>query len=219
MGAETLVGGASPWAAAAQGAGALLNLGIGALQRHQGKKILKEAGDSPTEVIPAEVLQNQEMARLRANTGLPSEQYNQAIKNIQRQQMLAISKSNDRRGGLLTLPAINDSANNATLNLDVANAKARIGNEGTLMKVNNQVAGWRDKVWNNNVKQPWERKYQYGMSVLGSGNQNATTGIDQLAGAGALYGGSGGFRRGLTDPGSNWGLTGYANQRVRQQTI
>jgi len=215
MGAESLMGGmgsaaggATPWGAIASAAGGLINLGVGISQRHKGKKMLKDLGEAPIETIPNEVLQNQKMAQLRANTGLPSEQYNSAMKNLQRNQMMALRAGQDRRGGLALVGGSQQGLDDSTLKLDVANANARMQNERTLYGINNQVGSWRDKVWQNNVNNPYMRKYQYANSLLGAGNQNATTGVDQIAGAGALYGGSGGFRR--RQPQSNSGTMSEA---------
>lgn len=182
-----LTGGATPWGAIASGVGGLINLGVGIAQRHQGKKLLKQIGESPQENIPQAVLQNQQMATLGANVGLPSEQYAQAMKNIQRQQMMQLSRANDRRGGLLTLANGEQAANDALGSLDARNAQARMANQKTLYGINNNVGQWQDKVWQNNVKEPWMRKYQYANSLLSGGNQNATTGADQL-GAGVVSG-------------------------------
>jgi hypothetical protein len=198
MGLESLAGaasGATPWGAIASAAGGLINLGVGLSQRRKGKNMLRDIGESPNESIPNEVLQNQKMAQLRANTGLPSEQYNAAMKNLQRNQMMALRAGQDRRGGLALVGSSQQGLDDSTLKLDVANANARMQNERTLYGINNQVGNWRDKVWQNNVKDVWDRKYQYGQSLLGSGNQNLTTGINQIAGGAALYGGSGGFGR------------------------
>jgi hypothetical protein len=85
--------------------------------------------------------------------------------------------------------------NDAVLNLDVANAKARLQNQNTLFGVNSNVANWKNRQWQNNVKDKWDRKYQYGMSLIGAGNQNATTGINQVAGAGLGFASNGGFKR------------------------
>lgn len=196
-------------------AGGLTSVGVGLSQKSKGKKLLKQIGDSPTQSIPTEVLQNQKMAQLRANTGLPSEQYNAAMKNLQRNQMIALRGSQDRRGGLSLVGRSQQAIDDGTLNLDVANANARMQNERTLYGINNQVGNWRDRVWQNNMKNVWDRKYQYGQGLLGAGNQNLTTGINQIAGAGALYG-SGGFKggnkntpKGMTDQELNTGNTDY----------
>lgn len=196
MGLESaagLVGGATPWGAIASAAGGLINAGIGFVQRAKGKKLLRQAGEAPDMSIPNEVLQNQKMAESRANTGLPQEQYNNAMKNLQRNQMMALRAGQDRRGGLSLISGSQQAMDDGTLKLDVADANARMQNERTLYGVNNTVGNWRNKVWQNNVGDKWARKYQYAQSLLGAGNQNASTGANQLVGAGALYGGMGGF--------------------------
>lgn len=184
---------ADPYSAIAAGVGGLINTFVGIGQRHKGKALISQIGDSPDEAIPNDVLQNQKMAQLRANTGLPSEQYNQAMKNLQRQQLISLNRAQDRRGGLALLAGNQQGYNDSILNLDVKNAEARLKNENTLYGINNNVARWKDKVWQNNVKDKWDRKYQYGMSLLGAGNQNLTGGLDQIAAGGLRYGASGGF--------------------------
>lgn len=165
----------------AQLLGGLVSGLIGAGQKRKGRNLLKQIGDGPEYTIPDEITN-------AAATGLPSEQYNQAMKNIQRQQMFALSKAQDRRGGLAALGGIQQTANDASLNLDVANAQARQQNQRVL-------AGYRDKAFDWNKKRPYEQKYNYGMSLLGSGNQNVANGIDQgISGAGyiasSLFGGN-----------------------------
>lgn len=145
--------------AASQSIGGLFNMGIGLAQRAEGKKMLKRLGEAPTEYIPNEVLQNQNMAQLRANTGLPSEQYNQAMKNLQRNQLIALRGGQDRKAGLSLVGSGQQMMDDATLRLDTANANARMQNEKTLYGINNQVGGWKDKVWQNNVNNPYMRKY------------------------------------------------------------
>lgn len=157
----------------------------GLIQRGEAKKILKD-NPYPTYEIPNEV-------REAAATGLPSEQYNQAMQNIQRQQLTALKNANDRRGGLATVGTINQQTNDATLSLDAKNAMARQQNQLRL-------ASYRDKAFDWNVKNKYQQNYGYGMSLLGAGNQNLTGGIDKaLAGAGYLsLGGSGGARGGAS---------------------
>lgn len=164
----------------AQIASGLIGGITGLIQRHKAKKAL--AGlQYPTETIPQEVLQNQQLATLRANTGLPSEQYNQAMQNVARQQNAAIRGATDRRSGLLTIAQNQQQGNDAVLNLDVANAKARLGNEKTLMGVNNTVGAYRQKAWDWNVRQKYTRDYSYAQGLLGAGNQNFIGGLDKAA--------------------------------------
>lgn len=189
-GVEDLVG-ATPWGAAAQLAGGLIGGGIGIAQRAQAKKWLKNH-PQPIEAIPAEQLQNQELARIRANTGMPSEQYNNAIKSIQRQQLMALRGAQDRKGGLALLGGINEYGNDAVGNLNAQDAQMRVNAEGQLINVNNQVANTKRDLFQKNVRDKYLRDYDYNMGVKGAGNQNLVGGIDKsLAGLFGSAGGSG----------------------------
>lgn len=157
--------------------GGLIKGIVGHKQKKEGKNILAQADKMGAfnEQVPTEITN-------AAATGLPSEQYNQAMQNIQQQQLMAIQGAHNRRAGIGLIPSITNSTNNANLNLDVANANARQQNQMRL-------ASWKDKIWQNNVKSKYNQQYNYGMGLLGAGNQNLVGGIDQgLAGIGqGLY--------------------------------
>jgi hypothetical protein len=176
----------------AQGVGGIIKGLFGGGQKRQAHKILDEIGDSPNMEIPNEILQNQRLASTRAKIGLPSEQYALAMQNLQRQQVNQLRGAQDRRGGLAAISGIGQGYNDSMLKLDSANAQARMQNEKTLYGINNNVAGWKQNVWKNNVLDKWNRKYQYANSLLGVGNQNFVGGIDQvLGGVGTAVGGFG----------------------------
>ena len=59
---------ANPWGAAAGLLGGAINLFTGNSQKKQGKKLLAQIGESPTEAVPTEVLENQRIARTNAAT-------------------------------------------------------------------------------------------------------------------------------------------------------
>lgn len=176
----------------------------GARQKSKAKKELARLNDEqPIETIPKEIIQNQELASLRAKTGLPSEQYVQAMKNIQRQQARTLRAANDRRMGLNVLSSIDDNTQRAQGNLDVANAKARQENEKVLMDVNNQVGNWKKGQYDRNVRQVWGRDFDYNMGLLGAGNQNISNSIASGLGvAGALASSLG--KGGNTNSNSSW---------------
>jgi len=103
------------WVAVAVGVvGTATSLIVGGTQKRKAKKELaKLNADKPIETMPEEIKQSQELANLRAKTGLPSEQYNMAQKNIQRQQQRALRGAADRKMGLAMLPYLDDNANRA----------------------------------------------------------------------------------------------------------
>lgn len=183
------------WAAVVVGAvGAGTKLIVAAKQRKAAKALL--AQQNPQYQIPSEVT-------AAASQGMPSEQYSKAMGNIQRQQMQAIGSSQDRRGGLASIGRIQAGTNDATLNLDAMNAKIKQQNQLTL-------AGYKDKQWMLNNKQPYDKNYNYGMQLLGSSNQNTVAGIDSFAGtigSAAKYGAfKGKDTRGTTGGGGFNGL-------------
>ena len=155
-------------------AGGLLGLLAGGSQKRKGRSLINQP--FPIQQIPTEVTQ-------AAAEGLPAEQYNQAMRNIQRQQSAAIQAAQDRRGGLQAIGRTQLVTNNAMGNLDAQNAQTRQRNQLRLGE-------WRDKVWQSNVKDKYNRDYNYGMQLLGAGNQNTNTGLDKV-GTGLGYLGAG----------------------------
>lgn len=176
--------------AAVVGAGVSIYKGI--KQKQQAKQLEKD-NPRPTENVPEEIYANQQLAQNMSLQGLPSEQYEQAKKNIQRQQAAAVASAQDRRSGVASIGAIQQGTNDAYGQLDAQNAAARHQNQLGLIGVNNQTAGWKDKVWDFNQKQRYIEQKNYSMSLLGSGNENIYGGIDKgIAGLGQAYG-SGAF--------------------------
>jgi len=206
----SLAGSANPYIAGANAASGLISGITGLIQKGKANKMLKKL-QYPTESMPNEIIQNQRLAQTRAAEGLPSEQYNQAMKNIQRQQLMALRGAHDRRGGLGSLSAIQQGTNDSTLNLDVANAQQRLANEGQLMNVNNQVAGWKSRLFNSNVRDKYNRDYNYAMGLLGMGNQNLVGGIDKISAGGlGLLSGGGGFGGGQGSEAQMFGGSGLS---------
>lgn len=158
----------------------------GIFQRAKGRKLLRGLS-YPVEQMPEEITQNQKMAQQMASTGMPSEQYSQAMRNIQRQQMNAIRAAGDRRGALGAIANIQQGTNDATLNLDAQNAAMKQANQKTLMNVNNTVANWKSDLYDKNIRQKYMRDYNYAQSLIGAGNQNFTNGVGDLATSAGLF--------------------------------
>lgn len=172
-------------------AASLLSGGISALkgasQKKQANKII-EGNPFPTQTIPQSILDNKEMAKMRANEGLPSQQYQNAIKNIDRTSNAALRTAVGRRGGLGLVSTIQQRANDAKGNLDVADANARRLNQNQLMNVNNQVGQWENNVWDWNKRQKYIQTAAAARALMGAGNANFNQGLDRLVGGGLLTG-------------------------------
>jgi hypothetical protein len=186
-----------PLMAAANIASGLISGITGLSQQHKARKMLNKL-QFPTEQMPKEYIENQNLARQQAATGLPSEQYTKAMRDIQRQQLTALRGANDRRGGLGILGGLTQATNDATLNLNAQDAQMRLANQRNLMNVNSQVAGVKRSLFDVNQRAKYNQDYSYGMGLLGAGNQNFTGGLDKIAtGALGLFGGGiGGGQRG-----------------------
>jgi hypothetical protein len=151
----------------------------------------------PVESMPREVLENQGIANNMANTGLPSEQFNNSMKRIQRQQLTAMREAGNRRGVLSSLAGIVGAGNDAMADVEAADAQARVNNQRYAIGVNNEVANIKRDLFQKNIRDKYNRDWQQKMGELGSGNQNLVAGVDSMAsaGLGLIGGGSGRTRR------------------------
>jgi hypothetical protein len=93
----------------------------------------------------------------------------------------------------MALPQIQRGSNNAFGNLNAQDATMRQQNQRTLYGINSEVGKYRDKEFDINRMQPYQRDYSYAMGLLGAGNQNMIGGLDKMfAGGGQLLAGGGG---------------------------
>lgn len=201
-GVGTLIGGVG---------GAAVGLVSGLIQKKKANALLKQ-NPFPTEGMPNEELANQQIAQGAATQGMPSEEYAQAQKNIQRNQAAQLSSAQTAPGGAVrNIGAIQQNSNDANANLTAQSAAIRQQNIGQLLGVNNQVASWRDRLFDWNNKTKYAMNYNYAMGLLGQGNQNVMGGADKLLGtaAGAAASGmfGGGNKPATTAPPA--GGTGY----------
>ncbi len=166
-----------------------ISIAKGISQKNQAKK-LQNTNAFPDQKIPNSILANQEMAKQQATQGLPSEVYQNSIKNIDRGTNTALSMATNRRGGLGLIGGIQRNANDAKGNLGVADANARSQNQQNLYGVNNQVGQWENNVWDWNKRQKYLQTASSVRALMGAGDQNLYGGIDRLASGGLMAGGS-----------------------------
>jgi hypothetical protein len=80
-------------------------------------------------------------ARRMALTGLPQEQYQAALQNIYRNQSAGLGALRDRRSALAGVPALQQTTNDALMNLASQDANARRSAERVALQQGNRVAG------------------------------------------------------------------------------
>ncbi len=187
-------------------------------QRKESKRIFKEIGEFKPETVSQEQWDNQKQAEINAQNGLPSEQYNQAMRNIQRQQMQALSGAQDRRMAGSLIPAIQENSNNAIGSLDAKNAMARLNNQKFLAGVNNQIASTKGRIYQGYLanflrQQDYARKLQY--AAQQNKNSAIESGVGGLTSLGGMMGGGssggGGFNMGAQSTAGEGSYTGMDN--------
>lgn len=169
-----------PWGAVA---GGVIGGAIGLFQKKKANDILKD-NPYPNEPLPSEIAANQQIAEAAATQGMPSEQYAAAQKNIQRNQNAALAAASTSPGGAVrNIGAIQQASNDASGQLDAQSAEIRRQNIAQLLGSNSSTASWKDKLFDWNSRQKYIQNYNYGMGLLGQGNQNLIGGADKLIGA------------------------------------
>lgn len=143
----------------------------------------------PTYTIPEEFKQNLAIAENMAKVGLPQQQYNNALNNIQRNQagaLTTLSRSANPAAGLATLLR---GSNAATMNLDAQDAAARQANERLAMQNRGILGQQRLEEQQYNKFDKYSENFNQAQAYRGAANQNinnAFNGAAQLAGG--LYG-------------------------------
>lgn len=183
----------------------VMKIAVGQGQLREGRRLLNRLGEMPNQTIPQEVLENKTNAEIAAREGMPSAQYAQAMRNIQRQQASAIQAGQNRRMAGSLIGGIQQNTNSANLNLDVANANARMKNQAKLASANNNIGMWRNRIYENYINKKYIPEQNYARSLQGAGNANRIAGIDSVMGS---VGGMGGMMGGGGSPGGGGSFGG-----------
>lgn len=176
----------------------------GIFQGIKGKKMAK-ANVRPTYQIPKEFAQNLAIAENMGRVGMPQQQYTQGLQNIQRNQSAGLRQIGRMgRGG--SVAGLARAGMDAGVNLDVADANARLANQRAAM-------GYRGVMGQQQLaKQQWDKfgKYQEDAAaaeaLMGAGRQNVMGGLSDLANVGLMGMSEGGFgvgggKKATTSPG------------------
>jgi hypothetical protein len=173
--------------AAAQAATGLISGISGLFQKAKANRLERE-NVRPTYNIPQEIRANQQIAQQQATMGMPGAQYEQGLRNINRNTNNMMAAAQDRRGGLAAVGAAQQAANDASLNLTAMDAQQRVSNIRNLMAQNNAMAQYRDKQWGWNQQAKYQENAAAIRALRGAGNANLNTGLNGIIGAGMTVG-------------------------------
>jgi hypothetical protein len=157
----------------------------GIFQGIKGKKMAK-ANVRPTYQIPTGFAKNLAEAEAEARTGLPQQQYNRALQNIQRNQSAGLRQIGRMgRGG--SVAGLARAGMDAGVNLDVADAEARARNR-------QMARGYRTQLSQQELaKQAYDKFGKYeedaaaAEALMGAGRQNVMGGLSDLSRVGMTY--------------------------------
>lgn len=169
--------------AGVQGVTGLISGISGLFQKARANRLEKE-NVRPIYNIPQEIAANQQIAQQQATQGMPQAQYQRGLQNINRNATNALSAAQDRQGGLSSIGAIQQGANDATLNLTAQDAQQRVANIRNLMSQNQVMAQYRDKAWGWNNQAKYQENAAAIRALRGAGNANINSGINGILGAG-----------------------------------
>lgn len=155
---------------------------IGGVQMAKGYYDQKK-NKRPEYQIPEEVKQNLNQAQQQALQGLPEEQKQQYLSNLQRGSAQALASAGSRKGGLAGIAGLADSQNQAYGNLLGMDAAARQANQQTLSAQRQNMADYKDKAWGINKENPYYERTAQNQAMIGAGMQNISGGL-QMAGGG-----------------------------------
>lgn len=141
------------WVAAGVASGAATMAGVKYIKSRRDAKQAEK--NRPKYEIPEEVKQNLSSAQLDALQGMPEEQKQQYLSNLQRSSAYALSQASSRRGGLEGLSSINQNQNDAYGNLMGMDAQARMQNKQNLYGQRQNIADYRDQAFQFNKVNPF----------------------------------------------------------------
>lgn len=196
------------WVAAGVASGAATMAGVKYIKGRRDAK--KDAKARPKYEIPEEVKQNLTQAQQMALQGLPEEQKQQYLTNLQRGSAQALASSASRRGGLSGIATINQQQNDAYGNLAAMDAQARSENQQRLMGARQTMADYKDQSFQFNKINP----YYEGIAQRNANQNELFQNLNNAAmmGAGGMGGGMGGGKS-QQSGGNNQMSSDYWNQK------
>ena len=157
-------------------AGGGASVTLGAAQMLYGIRQQKR-NKRPVYEIPDEINQNLTQAQQQALQGLPEEQKQQYLSNLQRGSAQALASSQSRRGGIAVVAALNQNHNDAYGNMLAMDSQARSQNQNALYGARQTMADYKDQAFQINKSNPYYEKTAQNTAMIGAGMQNVSQGF------------------------------------------
>lgn len=178
----------------------------GLAQSRRGNRLAKQ-NVRPTYDIPKEFQQNVAMAEAMGQTGLPQQQYNAQQNAIMRNQaggLASLARSANPSAGITSLIR---AGNDATMNLNVSDANARLNNQRFAFGQRTNMAQQRlaQQNWNKFAK--YQENADAASALQGAGRQNTFGALNDLSQLGVT------MLMNKGNPGSQQGSDGMAGMQ------
>jgi len=120
----------------------------------------KLKGMDDTYRIPPEIQQNLNQANVAALQGLPAEQKQEYLNNLQKSNAYSNSSYGDLNAGLRGVAGSNEQFNQGYDKLLGADSAARMTNQDKLYGLRNEMADYKDMAWSHNIDMPYQQTMQ-----------------------------------------------------------
>lgn len=155
---------------------AAVKTGTGIAQFLAGRKALRE-NKRPMRQIPQEVIANLTQAQIQALEGMPEEQRNLFIQDMQRSQQQAVRGLADRRAGIAGIPQLYQGELDSLNRLAMQDSQMRLQNLNNLTAQRAEMGRQRDTQFQLNEYEPFLNKMRMAEGLIGTGMQNAMGGF------------------------------------------
>ena len=149
----------------------------GLAQYLKGRKIVK-GNIRPEYEIPLEMRDKMTAAQLQSFRGLPEEQKQQFLTNIQRSTQSGLGSLGTRRAGLAGVSALAQTEQDSLSGMLSMDAQQRMQNIQNLGNVQSEMAGYQDKAFGLNKLNPYMENADAAQGLKGAGLQNMMGALD-----------------------------------------
>jgi hypothetical protein len=143
----------------------------------------KLKGMDDTYRIPTEIGQNLSEANQRALQGLPQEQKQEYLNNLQRSNTYSLSSLGDLNAGLRGVAGANEQFNQGNENLLAQDSAARVNNQNAVYGFRQNMADYKDMAWKHNVDNPYWAVSNKKDAYFTAAGRDASKASNNLAGA------------------------------------